>query len=97
MLHYSTTYGNNVENDKLFFISNYCYTEIEKRHNDLYSHILLPKTTNGFIIWQNGGNNGCYRIENSSNITKKQILNIIEEKPQTDAGYGIYKNYFVYF
>jgi len=95
--HTSNTYGGEVNDQKLFFISNYCYTEIEKVHNDLYSSTLLPKTQNGFIIWQNGGNKGCYPVETSNSVTKKQIVNTIEEKPQTDAGYGIYKNYFVYF
>ena len=81
----------------LFFISNYCYTEIDKVHNDKYSLILLPKTINGFITWQNGGCGGIYPIEKTNNITKKNIVKIEEEKPQTDAGYGIHKNYFVYF
>ena len=30
ILHDSSTYGSNVNNNDLFFISNYCYTEIEK-------------------------------------------------------------------
>lgn len=96
-IHSSATYGENVSDDKLFFISNYCYTEIDQNHNYMYSNILLPKTSSGFIVWQNGGNNGSYPIENSSAIIGKPVLNIIEEKPQTDAGYSIYKNYFVYF
>ena len=65
--------------------------------NTLYSTTLLPKTTNGFIIWQNGGNRGSYPIENSKTITGKEIIKVIEEKPQTDAGVGIHKNYFVFF
>jgi ABC-type protease/lipase transport system fused ATPase/permease subunit len=39
----------------------------------------------------------AYPIENSSAIIGKPMLNIIEEKPQTDSGHSIYKNYFVYF
>ena len=57
----------------------------------------MPKTTNGFIIWQNGGNKGAYPINKVTQITGKTPIKIIEETPQTDAGFGIFKNYFVYF
>jgi hypothetical protein len=97
IFHSSYTYGENVKDTNLFFISNYCYTEIEKIHNEKYTSIVLSKTTNGFIIWQNGGNQGSYPVEKADEITNKRIVKYIEEKPQTDAGYGIYKNYFVYF
>ena len=30
-------------------------------------------------------------------MNTKEIVKITEEKPQTDAGYDIYMNYFVYF
>lgn len=90
-------FGEQITDNNLFFISNYCYTEISESLNSSYSKILLPKTTNGFIIWQNGGNKGSYPIEKVKEITGKTPTKIIEEKPQTDAGYGIFKNYFVYF
>ena len=91
------SFGNEIKDDKLFFISNYCYTEIDESLNSFYSKILLPKTTNGFIVWQNGGNKGAYPVNKVKEITGKNPSKIIEEKPQTDAGYGIFKNYFVYF
>jgi hypothetical protein len=93
----SNSFGAEISDKNLFFISNYCYTEINESLNSSYSKILLPKTTNGFIIWQNGGNNGAYPINKVKEITCKNPINIIDEKPQTDAGYGIFKNYFVYF
>lgn len=97
-IHSSETYGKNVNaEERLFFISNYCFTEIDKEHNSMYSTKLLPKTNHGFITWQNGGNKGIYPIEKCAEIVGKDIICITEEKPQTDAGYGIYKNYFVYF
>ena len=96
-IHSSETYGENVKNNNLFFISNYCYTEIDKEHNLMYSTKLLPKTSNGFITWQNGGNSGAYPVQKCSEIIGKPTINVIEEKPQTDAGYGIYKNYFVFY
>ena len=48
--HNSDTYGSDVADNMLFFISNYCYTEISEIYNKNYSHILLPKVKNGFII-----------------------------------------------
>lgn len=95
--HYSSTYGKSIENNKLFFISNYCYTEISKEYNSNYTTILMPKVLHGFIIWQNGGNKGSYPVKNAKDIIKKEIKNVEEERPQTDAGHDIYKNYFVYF
>lgn len=95
--HNSSTYGTNIQDENLFFISNYCYTEISNEHNANYNKILIPKVKNGFIIWQNGGNNGSYPVKNAQNILKKNIIKIEEERPQTDAGYHIYKNYFIYF
>ena len=90
-------FGEQITDNDLFFISNYCYTEVDRFINSSYSKILLPKTTNGFIVWQNGGNKGAYPVNSVKEITYKTPIKIIEEKPQTDAGYGIFKNYFVYF
>jgi hypothetical protein len=96
-LHDNSTYGKDISDDNLFFISNYCYTEIETQHNTAYSKVLLPKTKNGFILWQNGGNGGSYPVEKRDDILGKQTIQFCEERPQTDAGHGIYKNYFVYY
>jgi uncharacterized protein YkvS len=95
--HESTTYGENIHNNELFFISNYCYTEIDIKHNKKYTELLLSKTTNGFLVWQNGGNNCSYPIENASTILHKEIKQIEEERPQTDQGIGKFCNFFLYF
>ena len=95
--HSNQTFGENVDSDNLFFISNYCYTEIDKEYNKKYTEKLLPKTQSGFILWQNGGNNFAYPVNYSSEITGKNIEKICEERPQTDAGYDVYVNFFVYF
>ena len=95
--HLNDSYGEDILDKNLFMISNYCYTEIDKEYNKNYNKILVPKIDNGFIIWQNGGNKGIYPIDNCENILKKNINKIVEERPQTDSGDGIYKNYFVYF
>lgn len=95
--HDSSTFGSNINDTNLFFISNYCYTEISESYHANYTNILLPKVDHGFITWQNGGNGGTYPVHNASNIINKEITKVIDEKPQTDAGYDIYRNYFVYF
>ena len=95
--HDSLSFGSNITDNNLFMISNYCYTEIDKEFNDYYNKVLLPKINNGFIVWQNGGNGGIYPIDQAKDILNKNILKICEEKPQTDSGEGIHKNYFVYF
>jgi hypothetical protein len=95
--HTSDTYGQNIINNNLFLISNYCYTEIDQYDNKKYTDILLAKSIHGFFVWQNGGANGAYPIEQAEQITGKKIMNVIEEKPQTDTDTGIHKNYFVYY
>ena len=95
--HSSETYGAHVYSRDLFFISNYCYTEIDILKNKMYTSTLLPKASHGFLIWQNGGNQGSYPITDAAEILGKEILHMEEEKPQTDAGYDRYFNYFVYF
>jgi len=96
-IHDASTYGKDIEDKNLFFVSNYCFTEVDVEHNQSYCSILLPKVSNGFITWQNGGNHHAYPIERAGEIINKKINKIMEEKPQTDAGYGFFKNFFVYF
>ena len=36
----------------LFFISNYCLTELDDHHRQGYREHLLPKARHGFVIWQ---------------------------------------------
>jgi hypothetical protein len=40
------------ENDQLFFVSNYCFTELTWEWRQKYYELLLPKCGGGFIIWQ---------------------------------------------
>ena len=97
MYHDSETFGADINNDELFFISNYCYTEINESLNKSYTDILLPKVKNGFITWQNGGNGGIYPVSDASAILNKEVELIVDERPQTDSGKGICTNYYVYF
>lgn len=99
ILHYvnGNTYGKDIDVPDLFFISNYCYTEIAIEHNRYYTKHLLPKVNHGFLVWQNGGNSGSYPVKNASLILSKNVILTEEERPQTDAGYDKFMNYFVYF
>jgi len=97
MYHDCDTFGRDINNEELFFISNYCFTEINQELNKSYSEILLPKVKNGFITWQNGGNGGTYPVSDAPTILNKEVELIVDERPQTDSGKGICTNYYVYF
>jgi hypothetical protein len=81
-------YGAEIEDTKLFFISNYCFTEIDLYHRKMYEDILLKKTTNGFITWQT-----CFDHIPINNIQIcKSIKNREPERPNyCDC------NFFVYY
>lgn len=89
-IHYSDTFGNNIIENNLFFISNYCFTEIDTVLREEYIKYLIPKCKQGFIIWQTIFG---YEIEKSHKLF--EIKSIIEETPQTSN--NTHKNYFVYF
>jgi hypothetical protein len=82
-------YGKEITSNDLFFISNYCLSEIDEQHYKLYCQHLLPKTSHGFIIWQPVS----WSLENIM-ILQKVVTLIENEKPQTCCE-GI--NRFVYF
>lgn len=85
----STKYGFDLDSKDLFFISNYCFSEIDKIHSNLYVENLFPKINSGFIIWQTW----FTPFEYIDKIFKNKIVN--EERPQT--GNETFKNYFIYF
>lgn len=90
-VHDSSLYGKDINDENLFFVSNYCFTEISKEYRDQYINFLLPKTSSGFIIWQT-----VFGLSlKDTDQLKKQDLIICEEKPQTAS--IEHKNYFVYF
>jgi hypothetical protein len=49
--HSAFEYGKDIELDKLFLISNYCFSEISKEHQDNYIEKLFPKVEHGFMVW----------------------------------------------
>lgn len=90
-IHSAYNYGIDIDNTNLFFISNYCFTEIDNLHRINYIAHLFPKISNGFIIWQT-----IFGVPiNNTNVLGKNINSIVEEYPQTAN--QIYKNYYVYF
>ena len=90
-IHSSCNYGEDIDDNNLFFISNYCFTEIDAEHRIKYIDSLFPKIKNGFIIWQTIFNVPIQSV----NIIGKDITKIIEEYPQTATINN--KNYYVYF
>jgi hypothetical protein len=90
-IHSAYDYGKDIKDENLFFISNYCFTEIDPEHRLKYIDNLFPKIKNGFIIWQTIFN---VKIQNV-NIIGKEVTKIVEEYPQTAPNDN--KNYYVYF
>ena len=94
-INYSTysayNYGLDIHDNNLFFISNYCFTEIEEIHRCNYIKYLFQKILNGFIILQTVFNVPI----DSVNIIDKNIKHVTEEYPQTATITN--KNYYVYF
>jgi hypothetical protein len=90
-IHSAYNYGLDINENELFFISNYCFTEIEEIHRNNYIKNLFPKVLNGFIIWQTIFNLPIKNV----NIIGKPVKRICEEYPQTATISK--KNYFVYF
>jgi len=85
------SYGKDIDDDNLFLISNYCFTEIDEQYRNGYISNLFPKIKNGFIIWQT-----VFGLPISdSTIIRKDIMKIDEEYPQTASVTN--KNYYVYF
>jgi putative sugar O-methyltransferase len=90
--HLAYQYGEDIVEHDLFFISNYCLTEIEPEHHAAYRDLLIkPKTKHGFITWQTGM--GC---PISRTLAMDKFVYYAEERPQTAPAH-ISKNYFVYF
>jgi hypothetical protein len=84
-------YGKNINENNLFLISNYCFTEIEDEHRKNYIKYLFDKIQNGLICWQT-----CFGLNiNETRNLNKEIIKLVFEKPQT-ASYE-HPNYFVYF
>lgn len=80
----SSNYGKELQGNDLFFISNYCFSEIDSTHQKGYLEHLVPKCSHGFLIWNNIP---YYDIG-------KQVT-IEDERPQTDRESG--KNKFIFF
>jgi hypothetical protein len=49
----SSDYGKNLTRTDYCLISNYCFSEIDRSHQENYIKYLLPKTKTGFLVWNN--------------------------------------------
>lgn len=47
----ASDYGKELKRDDYCLISNYCFSEIEKHHQENYITCLFPKVSCGFLIW----------------------------------------------
>ena len=45
------TYGEFIEKDNLYLISNYCFSELPLEYQTLYRTVLFPKVKHGFMAW----------------------------------------------
>ena len=91
-LHVSSTFGTNIVSDRLFLISNYCFTEIDDEYRNNYCANLLPKVKHGFMVWQTC----AFPSMRPADILQKNIASMEEERPQT-CFHSNNVNYFVYF
>lgn len=82
----SETYGENIHNDNIFLISNYCFSEINSYNQKKYIDILFPKINHGFMIWNH------IPLYNFG----KEIMKIENERPLTGSKDGN-SNMFVFF
>lgn len=87
-IHSAEFYGSDIFESDFYFISNYCFTEIDKNHRDNYIKFLLNRSSHGFITWQTVFG---YDLNNAQLIFNTS-LSIEEETPQTSYNN---KNYFV--
>lgn len=47
----STTFGSHIEQDGLYLISNYCFSELSEGLRNRYQDALFPKVAHGFMTW----------------------------------------------
>lgn len=85
------TSGHQNPNDT-FFISNYCFTAIEKTEASKYVSNIIQPCTHGFLVWQT-----CFgdSADNADAILGKTVVKRMEEEPQTGPSHA--KNYYIYF
>lgn len=85
--HSATTYGKHVKGSNLFFISNYCFTEIDSEYQNNYRTHLFPKVKHGFLTWNAIK---VYDIGFSLTVEPEYPLTSSNENPELD-------NKYVYF
>lgn len=50
-VHDAALFGSDLNLDKYFLISNYCFSEIDKKLQEKYIEILFQKVNHGFFVW----------------------------------------------
>lgn len=49
--HSASTHGQHIPKRKMFLVSIYCFSEIDKEHQIRYMKHLFPKVDHGFLLW----------------------------------------------
>jgi hypothetical protein len=88
----STAFGADIPDKDMFFISNYCFSELEPDIRDKYVSSLLPKASHGFMVFQT-----CFGVPLNAfeGLINKTILKREPERPQTAPEHV--PNFFIWF
>jgi hypothetical protein len=79
-----STFGENINHNDLFLISNYCLGEISTELVDVYARKLFPKVKSGFMVW-------------NLRIIPESVYEIFDLKVETERPLTHHTNRFVWF
>ena len=85
-------FGADVPAGNLFFVSNYCFSELDESIRSNYVNTLIPKVDHGFFVYQT-----CFGLPLSSfeSLLGKTTIKCEQERPQTAPEHV--PNWFFYF
>ena len=83
--HRASTYGKDIEGSDNFFLSSYCFSEIEPPNQQGYLRVLFPKCSHGFILW-----NHCNVYDIGKEITVEPEVPLTCDPNSTNLNYHVY-------
>lgn len=83
--HRASTYGKDIEGSDNFFLSSYCFSEIEPPNQQEYLRVLFPKCSHGFILW-----NCCKIFDIGKEITVEPEVPLTCDPNSTNLNYHVY-------
>ncbi len=84
--HDANYFGKDIDDNNLFLVSNYCFSEISKQNQEQYITHLIPKVSHGFMAW-----NHIPTYNFGFEYTEEL------EYPLTCSSHNPYLNKYVYF